>query len=218
MLEFFDVGIREEQVAEFLSAAHEVGRRGLTRCSSGNLSRRVGDWVLVSGTGSWLPELKREQVSLCRLDNGEFVNGVKPSMESTFHLTLMRNRPEVQVVLHCQSRYATAVACMKKKPVDFNVTAEIPVHCGQYIPVIPYFRPGSPELAGAVCEALQEHNSLLMEKHGQVFVGKDFQQVIERAEFLEMACEIILLSGMDYNTLSEKEISDLEHYILGKVK
>ena len=173
--------ITEKHIEQFLAAAHEVGDRRLTRCSSGNLSWRIGELALVSATGSWVPELRKEQVSVCRVATGEWINGVKPSMESTFHLTIMRNRPEVNVVLHCQSIYATTVACMKNKPVDFNVTAELPCHCGREIAMVPYFRPGSPELAKAVVEAMQHHNSVMLEKHGQVFVGKDFKEAIEKA-------------------------------------
>ena len=89
-------------------------------------------------------------------------------MESTFHLGILRERPDVNVVLHFQSEYATAISCMKNKPTNFNVTAEIPCHVGSEIPVIPYYRPGSPELAKAVVEAMLEHNSVLLTNHGQV--------------------------------------------------
>ena len=143
---------------------------------------------------------------------------MKPSMESTFHLGILRSRPDVNVVLHCQSIFATTVACMKNKPTNFNVTAELPCHCGSEIAMVPYFRPGSPELAQAVMEAMRNHDSVILEKHGQVFVGKDFNDAIEKAEFLEMACEIIVRSGMSYTTLTQDEIDDLDKYILGKVQ
>lgn len=42
----------EEQIKEFVRQAHRVGDAGLTICSSGNLSWRIGDVALVSGTGS----------------------------------------------------------------------------------------------------------------------------------------------------------------------
>lgn len=208
--------ISSYHIEQFLEAAHEVGSRKLTLCSSGNLSWRIGSVALVSGTGSWVPALKKEQIAICDVATGQSLNGVKPSMESTFHLTIMRNRPEVNVVLHCQSEYATAVACMKNKPADFNVTAELPCHCGKEIAVVPYLRPGSPELAGAVVEAMREHDSVLLESHGQVFVGKDFNEAIERAVFLEMACGIMIHTGMNYNVLSPAQIEDLDVYVMGK--
>ena len=158
----------------------------------------------------------KEKVAVCRVADGEVLNGVKPSMESGFHLGVLRERPDVDVVLHFQSPYATAVACMKEIPRNFNVTAEVPCHVGSEIPVIPYFRPGSPELAEQVKAALKGHNSCLLRKHGQVVCGKDFDQAFERAMFFEMACRIIVLSGGHYEVLSQEEIDDLETYILGK--
>ena len=208
--------ITEQHIEQFLAMAHRVGDAGLTICSSGNLSWRVGDEALVSGTDSWVPSLQREKVALCRVATGEVLNGVKPSMESGFHLGVLRERPDVDVVLHFQSPYATAVACMTDIPTNFNVTAEIPCHVGSEIPVIPYFRPGSPELAEHVKEALRTHNSCLLRKHGQVVCGKDFDEVFERAMFFEMACRIIVQSGGRYEVLTPAEIEDLETYILGK--
>lgn len=209
--------ITNEQIEQFVAQAHRVGDAGLTVCSSGNLSWRIGEEVLLSGTGSWVPSLTKEKVAVCQLATGEVLNGVKPSMESGFHLGILRERPDVNVVLHFQSPYATAVACMKQCPVNFNVTAEIPCHVGREIPVIPYLRPGSRELAQAVVEAMKEHNSILLRKHGQVVCGKDFDQAFERAMFFEMACRIIIQSGGDYTVLTQEEIEDLDTYILGKI-
>ena len=208
--------ITDEHIEQFIAQAHRVGDAGLTLCSSGNLSWRIGENALVSGTGSWVPTLSKEQVAVCKIETGEVLNGVRPSMESGFHLGIFRERPDVNVVLHFQSCYATAVACMKQVPADFNVTAEIPCHVGSEIPVIPYFRPGSPELASHVIQAMKNHNSALLQKHGQVVCGKNFDEVFERATFFEMACRIIVLSGGEYQTLSKAEIEDLETYILGK--
>lgn len=208
--------ITDEHIEQFITQAHRVGDAGLTLCSSGNLSWRIGENALVSGTGSWVPTLSKEKVAVCKIETGEVLNGVRPSMESGFHLGIFRERPDVNVVLHFQSCYATAVACMKQVPADFNVTAEIPCHVGSEIPVIPYFRPGSPELASHVIQAMKNHNSALLQKHGQVVCGKNFDEVFERATFFEMACRIIVLSGGEYQTLSKAEIEDLETYILGK--
>lgn len=205
------------QIEEFVSQARRVGAAGLTICSSGNLSRRLeNDEVLLSGTGSWVPELTPDRVSVCRLSTGEVLNGVRPSMESVFHMGVMRRRPEINVVLHFQSPYATAVACMDRSPDNFNFTAEMALHVGETIPMIPYFRPGSPELAEHVIEALSQHNSAMLLKHGQVVCGEDYDHAFERAMFFEMGCRIAVLNGSNVNLLTAAEIGDLESYFLGK--
>lgn len=205
------------EIEKFVNQARRVGAAGLTICSSGNLSWRLdNDEVLLSGTGSWLPELTVDRVSVCRLSTGEVLNGVKPSMESVFHMGVMRRRPDVGVVLHFQSPYATAIACRRSRPTDFNFTAEMALHVGAEIPMIPYFRPGSVELADHVIEALTEHNSAMLLKHGQVVCGKDFDQAFERAMFFEMGCRIAALNGDNVDPLTAAEVGDLESYFLGK--
>ena len=209
--------ITDNHIQEFVAQAHRVGELGLTICSSGNLSWRIGDKALISGTGSWVPSLRPDQVSVCDVATGEVLNGVKPSMESVFHLGVMRERHGVGVVLHFQSPYATQVACSAIRPKSYNVTAEIPLHVGRVIPEIPFYRPGSPELAEAVVNALRGHNSALMLKHGQVVCGKDFNDVIQRAMFFEMACRICVLADMHPAVLSEEEVDALEQHFLGKI-
>ena len=208
--------ITSQLIDLFVAQARRIGNHGLTICSSGNLSWRVGDEAIISGTGSWVPELTADKVSVCRVSDGMVLNGVRPSMESTFHLGVLRARPDVNVVLHFQSPYATAVACMDKRPNNFNFTAEMPLHVGEEIPEVPYFRPGSPELAEHVVAALKEHNSCLLLKHGQVVCGKDFNQALERAMFMEMGYRIAVLNGSNINPLTQSEINNLEAYFLGK--
>ena len=174
--------------------------------------------MLISGTGSWLPDLEPDRVAVVRFSDGTVLNGIKPSMESVFHLGIMRERDsEVNCVLHFQSPYATAVACMKERPATFNFTAECPLHVGEDIPMIPYFRPGSPELASHVVEAMKTHNSVMLLKHGQIVCGKEFRQALERAMFFEMACRIAVINGNNIDPLTKAEIDDLDSYFLGKI-
>lgn len=210
--------ITKEHIAKFIEQAHRVGKERLQLCSSGNLSWRVEEnTALVSGTGSWLPRLAEENVAVCDISTGLRIDGPKPSMESVFHLGVLRERKDMNVVLHFQSEYATIISCMKNKPENFNVVAEVPCYCGREIPVIPYFRPGSKELADAVTNALREHDCVLMSKHGQAVCGKDFDDAFQKAVFFEFACGIIVRAGEgNYQTLSDEEIRDLEVYILGK--
>ena len=72
--------ITSKLIDMFVAQARRVGDAGLTICSSGNLSWRIGDKVLLSGTGSWVPELTAKRVSVCRLSDGAILNGVRPSM------------------------------------------------------------------------------------------------------------------------------------------
>ena len=72
--------ITNEHIAQFIAQAHRYGDAKLMLCSSGNLSWRIGEEALISGTGSWVPTLGKEKVSICHIANGTPTNGVKPSI------------------------------------------------------------------------------------------------------------------------------------------
>ena len=210
--------IKKYHIEEFVRQSHRVGDAGLTICSSGNLSWRIGDEMLVSGTGSWLPSIEASQVSRLQVGTGEVLNGVKPSMESVFHRGVMLERPDVNVVLHFQSPYATMLACCKNRPDSIAVTAEVPLHVGRVIPEIPFTTPGSPELAEAVIAALRNRNAVQLLKHGQVVCGKNFNDVFQRAMFFEMASRTVwqaLAAGLQPDVLTEEEIDALEMHFVG---
>jgi Ribulose-5-phosphate 4-epimerase and related epimerases and aldolases len=200
----------DESMDQFLSAAHRAGNEKLMLCSSGNLSLRVSEKILLSGTGSWLPTITKEQVAILDLKSGKTLNGVKPSIEHKFHLEVLRNRPDINVVFHFQSEYATVIACLKKKPTNFNVTLEVPLYLGNEIPILPFYLPGSAELAEGVAQAMASHDVCLLSKHGQVVCGTSLDDAFQKACFLEMACRIMVLSNMDYDPLTEAEAKAIE--------
>ena len=176
----------------FAAASRKAGAYGLMRCSSGNLSWRVGDdRMLISESRSWMADLTPDQVVECRISDCEALNDRRPSVETGFHAGILRQRPDVDVVLHFQTPCATALACHDLKGVDFNVVPEIPYYIGA-IGIVPYRMPGSEALARDVVAAIAGHDLALLRNHGQVTVGKDFNDAIQKAVFFELACGIIL--------------------------
>jgi len=189
-----------EQSRAFVAACHSAAAYGLVRFSSGNMSWRVSDDLMaVTGTGSWLERIGEAQVALCRISDGATVNGARPSVESGFHAGVLRERPDIGVVLHCQSPCATAIACGRPDEINFAVIPEVPFYIGEPA-VVPLLQPGSAELAAAVIEAAREHELLLLRNHGQVVLGRNFDDALQRAGFFELACEI-LLRGRDLQPL-----------------
>lgn len=200
----------EQQINEFIQWAHRAGAERLSLCSSGNLSWRISDdEVLVSATGSWLSDLRPEDVSVCRLSDEAVLNGVKPSREARFHLGIFRLRPEVKAILHFQSTYATAMACMENPPASINLTAEIPIYVGETIPVVPYLMPGSPELAEAVVDAMREHDSCFLANHGEVVAGASLADAFQKAVFFEMGCRFAMLTRGDARVMSAPDLAAL---------
>ena len=202
--------IPEATLDRFVDACHEVARHGLVRCSCGNLSMRVDEeCFLVTATGSWMSNLTRDQVAVCRLDDGTSLNDKKPSSETGFHAGILRSRSDVNVVLHFQTPCATTVACQPANHVDFSLIPEVPFYIGP-VARVPYFTPGSEALAAAVTQAMRTHDMVLLSNHGQVTAAKDFDHVLQNAEFFELACQIILLGGNSITPLDPQAIEQLQ--------
>ena len=201
--------IPEATLDRFVEACHDVARHGLVRCSCGNLSMRVDkELFLVTATGSWMSNLTRDQVAVCRVEDGASVNDKKPSSETGFHAGILRSRPDVNVVLHFQTPCATTVACQPADNIDFSLIPEVPFYIGP-VARVPYFTPGSEALATAVTQAMRDHDMVLLSNHGQVTAAGDFSHVLQNAEFFELACEIILLGGKSITSLDSQAIEQL---------
>ncbi len=196
------------EAERFCSFAREVHRNGLLRYSSGNISWRFCDTlVAVSASGSWLERLEVRDIALCSFPDGEVLSEVVPSVEWRFHLGIMRKRPEARVVLHFQAPFATVISCEEDPLPSLELLPEVPFYCGR-IEVVEYFPPGSGELAEAVVRAAGNSDLIIMRNHGQVAVGPDFDTVLKRAGFFELACTVAVLARR-VRSLPEEAVEQL---------
>ncbi len=201
--------VQDHILHEFLQACHKAASRGLMRCSSGNISRRLDDVrLLATSSRSWMENLSEDEVSVCRIADGAILDGPKPTVEIGFHAGILRTRPDMNVVMHFQTPCATALACGQTDDTDYFVIPEIPFYIG-HIARVPYLLPGSNELADAVTTAMQDHDMVIMSNHGMVTVAPDYAHAIQNAEFFELACEIITHCGNTLKSLSHEDVGRL---------
>ncbi|WP_433167070.1 class II aldolase/adducin family protein [Kribbella sp. CA-247076] len=194
---FADVRERVVEACRYLAGA------GLSPGSSGNVSVRVGDQVLITPTGSALRRARPEELAQVTLagrsltSSGPSVaSGGVPSKELGVHLAVYRRRPEVRAVVHLHSPYATACACLVPDDDGF---AQLPpltpyrvMRLGD-VPVAPYARPGTRELADGIERLAAEHQVILMANHGSVVAGESLDAAVELAEELEAVAQLTLL-------------------------
>jgi len=201
--------ISEKCLQAFVAAARRVAEHDLVLCSSGNLSWRVDDErMLITTTDSWMSTLSEDQIAVCRVADGTILNGKQSSKEIGFHAGILKERSDVNVVLHYQSPYATTLSCREGQVEDFSVIPEIPYYIGP-VAVVPYFTPGSHELADAITSAMKQHDVAILRNHGLVAVGETLDDVITKAVFFELACKIILHAGQRVQVLSKDAIAEL---------
>ncbi|WP_405792695.1 class II aldolase/adducin family protein [Streptomyces sp. NBC_01506] len=177
-----------------IATARAVAARSLTHGSTGNVSVRAGEHILVTPTGSSLATVRADELSVIDTD-GNPVSGPKPSKEAFLHAAMLRARPRDGAVVHTHSTYATAVSCLSDVDPDDvlpPLTAYYAMRVGR-LPMVPYFPPGDSRLA-AVTEALAgEHAALLLSNHGPVAAAPDPGRALEAAQEIEETAKIFLL-------------------------
>lgn len=170
-------------VQTLIDTARRMHASGLSTGSTGNLSLRTATGMLISSSGSHLESLNPAQVVAVAL-NGDLAPGqaATPSSEWSLHAAIYRARADVGAIVHCHSRYATALACCRRGIPAFHYMLEAlggPVVCGDYALF------GSQALASVTLAAIGPRQACLLANHGQVAVGKNSEEALQNAQLLE---------------------------------
>ncbi len=157
--------------------------RGLNRGTSGNVSARCGEAMLVTPSGVPPERLTGDQMVLVQPDGSTPQGGLRPSSEWRMHQQILNRRPDAHAVVHCHSRHATILACAGREIPSVHYM--VAVGGGSSVPVAPYATFGSVELAEAVVETLDGRAAALMANHGQIVVARNLDAALAIAEEIE---------------------------------
>lgn len=187
----------------------EMLEQGLTKGTGGNISARNGDQVAISPSGVPYKEISPDDVPIVDLYGNQVAGEKDPSSEVEMHTGILREREDVGGVVHNHSPYATTFASLGEPiPASHYLIAYV----GDKIPVAPYERFATPELAEAALDTLgQEYSACLLENHGVVTVGQNVDAAFEVAMMVEY-CARIHYQALDIgepNILSDEEVDGL---------
>ncbi|MEV6472666.1 aldolase [Streptomyces sp. NPDC051657] len=184
----------EAERTHLVATARAVAARSLTHGSTGNVSVRAGEHILVTPTGSSLATVRAEELSVID-PAGAHVSGAPPSKEAFLHAAVYRARPGAGAVVHTHSTHAAAVSCLAlvdRRDVLPPLTAYYAMRVGS-LALLPYFAPGDSRAADAVEASAREHAALLLSNHGPVAAAPDLRRALEMAEEIEETAKLFLL-------------------------
>ena len=107
----------ERQIREnIIAKCRWMNASGLNQGTSGNISARYKDRMLITPSATPYDSMKPEMIASMPLEGeyGSWDGPLKPSTEWRFHLDIMRGRPDVGSVVHTHSTYATVLAIARK--------------------------------------------------------------------------------------------------------
>ncbi len=203
----------------------EIAKRaqnsGLCKHKSGNFSARDLEtgFVVITPTSVDRQLLTPRDMIVMDLEANviENLSNLKPTSESLMHLMVYKQRPKVTAIAHTHSPYATTFALLNKAiPAIVYEVANLGLSKAR-VPVAPYGRPGTPELADSVIICCQEADCFLLEKHGAVAVDeRDIYEAFLKAAYIEELAELYHHSltanqGKEPDAFTQEELQKWEY-------
>lgn len=167
---------------------------GLNQGTSGNISTRLGDAMLITPSATPYDAMEPEMIAAMPLSGvyGAWTGPLKPSTEWRFHLDILQARPEVGAIVHTHATYCTVLAIARKPiPACHYMVAAFG---GADVRVGGYARYGTKELSDIALGALQDRTACLLANHGMIAIGPSLDVAMWRAVELETLARQYYLS------------------------
>ncbi|GAA2317776.1 class II aldolase/adducin family protein [Streptomyces caniferus] len=180
-----------EAWGELVATARRTVTDGLVVGTSGNVSRRIKDLVLVTPSGVPYDRLGPGDTTAVDLEGRQIIGTLRPTSELPMHLAVYRSTTAGAVV-HTHAPYATAVSTLVPElpPVHYMTAA-----LGGPVRVAPYALYGSDELAANMLDALRDRTGCLLRNHGTLTYGDSLDQALDRTAQLEWMCRVWLTAS-----------------------
>lgn len=161
----------------------------------GNISAIDRSRGLIAITPSAIPYAQRSAEDICVVDlDGKPVAGRwKPTSEMALHLVFYRRRDDVQAVVHTHPPYTSVFAVIGETEMPM-VLIESALALGASLPIAPYARPGTEEVARLTCEVTGDGVGAVMAHHGLVTVGEDLAKAYAATLAAEGTARTLILA------------------------
>lgn len=181
---------------------------GLNQGTSGNISVRYRDSMLITPSGVPYSKLRPEDIAEMSLlhNRHEWIGPYAPSSEWHFHRAILQTNLTYGAVVHTHSTYATvlSIAGMKIPACHYMIAAfgGPTVRCANYATF------GTEKLSRNILRAMRNRSACLMANHGMVVAGASLDKAMWGAVELEtLSKQYYLASQLDSTViLSHKEI------------
>ncbi|QDU75792.1 L-fuculose phosphate aldolase [Bremerella volcania] len=197
-----------EQISEY---GKSLFNRGYGVGTSGNISVRLPDGMLITPTNCSLGKIDPERISKVSL-NGSLLEGDKPSKEAFLHLAMYGARERDDAVVHLHSTYSVALSCLQDvdpENVIPPLTAYFVMKVGRVFRA-PYYPPGDAQLGNAVGKIASQYRAVLLANHGPLFSGSTLDSAVAGIEEMEETAKLVLLlKNEKASSLTPEQCQDL---------
>lgn len=192
-----------ENEKQLVYEAHLILEKyNLVAYTSGNVSLKINDHVIIKPSGVAYSVLKPSDMIVVDLNGNVLDGSMRPSVDTATHLYLYRNIQWAKSIIHTHSTFATVFA-VREESIPVLCTAHADVF-GEEIPITEYAPVGSEAIGKAVLKVIGKSGTVLLRKHGVIVVGKSLDDAVKKAVFLEEVAK------MSYFAMMNRHIEPLD--------
>jgi L-fuculose-phosphate aldolase len=170
---------------EIIDACLEMDRAGINQGTSGNVSARWEDGLLVTPSGLPYAGMRPEDVVHLAMD-GTATGRHAPSSEWRIHRDILRERPELGAVVHAHPPHATGLSMLRRDvPAAHYMIAAAggpTIRCADYATF------GEEALSRNALAALEGRLACLLANHGLIACGPTLPKALWLAVEVETLC------------------------------
>ena len=176
-------------LSQFQTVGHDLFSRGLVSSSSGNLSIRLGERIIITRRGSSLGCLEEHDLIETGISKNDR-NTPLASVELAVHRAIYQ-QSTAQAIVHAHPPHAIVLSLTDTEIVPSDtegqaILGQAPV-LGWHMDV----RPGG--LADIIATALKQYRIIMVHGHGSFAIGQLLEEACNYTTTLEGSCRIICL-------------------------
>ena len=171
---------------QLIETAKAMNCSGINRGTSGNLSLRTSDGMLITPSGMDYAGLGTDDI--VRVDgSGKWSGQNRPSSEWRIHHDIYQRRADAHAIVHAHPTFCATLACLGKPIPAFHYM--VAVAGGKDIRCADYATFGTQELSDHVVSALEGRKACLMANHGLVCLSSDLPRCLALAIEVEQLAQ-----------------------------
>lgn len=196
---------------ELIKFGKMIQEKGLSPGTSGNLSLRFEDKIIITASGSSNGSLSYDDLLLIDVEGNPTVPSLsKPSSEKLLHVEFYKKRPDINAIIHVHPTFLSSFAAARKS-LDEPVMAENVYYFGK-IPLAEYALPSSIQLVKNTAKYFDKYNAVLMANHGFIVGDVNLKDAYLKLELAESYAQIVLNTKLLGGAvlLSDAEVSEIQ--------
>ncbi|MBQ4596587.1 MAG: class II aldolase/adducin family protein [Firmicutes bacterium] len=198
--------LHEKLRQDLIDTARKMEQYNLIRMSGGNVALRVEDMILVTPTAMAYDTMIPEDIVVVDCEGRVIEGKRKPTSDLKAILYILNHMPEVNAVIHTHQPKAVALSLITDKLPLISTTMVDEVK--DEVNVAPFTISSDEGMGIQTVEYATRALCIILKNHGIMAFGKDLEQALSAAIYLEESCEVYmsaLATGKDITVLTKEQ-------------